>query len=57
MTAKKSSRVNVKYKAKYRVRSWAEYDRALRKRGDVTVWFDQDAVETWTPPKNGRRGA
>ena len=27
------------------------------KRGDVAVWFDEDAVEAWTPPKNGRRGA
>ena len=56
MAAKKSSRVHPKYKTKYRVRNWAEYDTALRKRGDVTVWFDEDAVETWTPPKTRRRG-
>ena len=52
-----SSRVNVKYKTKYRVRNWSEYDNALRKRGDVTVWFDEDAIEQWTPANNGRRGA
>ncbi len=57
MAAKKSSRVNVKYKTKYRVRNWPEYDKALRSRGDVTVWFEEGAVATWTPSKNGRRGA
>lgn len=57
MTARMSSRVNVKYKTKYRVRNWSEYDNALRKRGDVTVWFDEDAIEQWTPANNGRRGA
>ena len=56
MAARKSSKVNVKYKTKYRVRNWSEYDEALRKRGDVTVWFDAAAIEQWTPPKNGRRG-
>ena len=56
MAAKKSSRVNVKYKTQYRVRNWAEYDRSLTKRGDVTVWFDEYAIETWTPPSTGKRG-
>ena len=57
MAARKSSRVNVKYKTKYRVWNWAEYDAALKRRGDVMVWFDEDAVDGWTPPKTGRRGA
>jgi hypothetical protein len=43
-------------KTKYRVRNWSAYDEALRKRGDVTVWFDEDAIEAWTPPRNGQRG-
>ncbi len=49
MAARKSSWVHPKYKTKYRVRNWAEYDRALAERGDVTVWFDEDAVGAWTP--------
>ena len=39
-----------------RVRNWPEYDRALAKRGNITVWFAEDAVGIWTPPKTGRRG-
>jgi hypothetical protein len=54
MAARKASKVNTKHK--YRVRNWPEYDRALAKRGDITVWFDEDAVGTWTPPRTGRRG-
>ncbi len=56
MAARKSSRVNRKYKTKYRVTNWREYERGLRSRGDITVWFSEEAREAWTPPKNGRRG-
>ena len=54
MTARKSSRVNRK-KTKYRVTNWREYERGLRSRGDITVWFSDEAREAWTQPKNGRR--
>jgi hypothetical protein len=30
MAARKSSRVNRKYKTKYRIRNWMEYERGLR---------------------------
>ncbi len=56
MAARKSTRVNRKYKTKYRVTNWREYERGLKSRGDITVWFSDEARETWTPPKNGRRG-
>ncbi len=56
MAARKSSRVNRKYKTKYRVTNWREYERGLRSRGDITVWFSDEARQAWTPPKNGRRG-
>ncbi len=56
MAARKSTRVNRKYKTKYRVTNWREYERGLRSRGDITVWFSEEAIEAWTPPKNGRRG-
>ncbi len=45
-----------KYKTTYRVKNWAEYEKSLRDRGDITVWFSQDAIEVWTPQKNGKRG-
>ena len=56
MASRKSSRVNPKYKSKYRVGNWPEYERGLRSRGDVTIWFDAEAISAWSPPNNGRRG-
>jgi hypothetical protein len=56
MAARKSSRVNRKYKTKYRIRNWREYERGLRIRGDVTIWLSEEAIAAWTPPKNGLRG-
>lgn len=56
MSAAKSSLVHPKYKTSYRVENWPEYEAGLRARGDVTIWFSEDAVRAWTPPPNGRRG-
>ena len=56
MAAGKSSRVNRKYKTKYRIWNWSEYERGLRSRGDVTIWLSEEAIAAWTPPKNGLRG-
>jgi hypothetical protein len=49
MAARKSSRVNRKYKTKYRIRNWREYERGLRSRGGVTIWTSEEAVAEWTP--------
>jgi hypothetical protein len=39
------------------VKNWHAYDQALRARGDITLWISQDAINTWTPPMTGTRGA
>ena len=39
-----------KYTTTYRVGNWAEYDRALVRRGDVTLWLTPDAIATWAVP-------
>ncbi len=44
MVARKSSRVNRKYKTRYRIQNWPEYERGLRSRGDITIWFSDEAV-------------
>ena len=49
------SRVHPKYKTQYRVGNWAEYDRALVRRGDVTLWLTPDAIATWAAAGVGRR--
>ncbi|MFP8872526.1 MAG: IS5 family transposase [Myxococcota bacterium] len=37
-------------------KNWPEYERALRARGDVTVWIGEEACNTWTPAPAGNRG-
>ena len=37
MASTRSSRVNSKYKRRYRVGNWRAYERGLRARGDVSV--------------------
>ncbi len=34
-------------KPRYRVTNWAEYDAALKRRGSLTVWFTDEAVQAW----------
>ena len=50
------SRVHPKYKRKYHVGNWPEYDRALVRRGDISLWLSADAIAAWTPAPSGRRG-
>ena len=52
-----NSRVHPKYKTKYRVNNWAEYDLALVQRGDITLWISEDAISSWKPAPAGMRGA
>ena len=56
MAARTKSKVTPKYKTKYRVKNWPAYEAALRKRGDVTLWFDDDALAAWNASANGRAG-
>ena len=32
------------------------YEEALRERGDLTVWFDEEARSSWNAPASGRPG-
>ena len=43
-------------KKKYRIRNWWSYTESLRRRGDLTVWFDVDAIEEWQADKTGKPG-
>ena len=38
-------------KARYKVTNWAHYNDALRRRGDISIWFTQDAIDQWRPAK------
>ena len=41
---------------KYHVRNWAEYNEGLRRRGDLTVWFDEEAIANGKADKTGKPG-
>jgi len=38
------------------VTKWLEYNEALRQRGDITIWFIEEALVAWHPAKTGARG-
>ncbi len=57
MTARTSSLVHPKYKTKYSVGNWREYEQGLRSRGDVMIWFSEDAAAGWIPRGKRKRGA
>jgi hypothetical protein len=45
-----------KKKEVYRVKNWACYNQALIQRGNLTVWFEQAAIDHWRyagPPQRG----
>jgi hypothetical protein len=56
MAARTKTRVSPKYKTKYRVTNWSAYDIALRERGNITVWFDEEAIGAWNALPSGRPG-
>jgi hypothetical protein len=43
-------------KSQYRVRNWAAYEAGLKKRGDLTVWLSDNALEAWRVPAGGKPG-
>ncbi|MET3120180.1 hypothetical protein AAKU64_004428 [Undibacterium sp. GrIS 1.8] len=42
-------------KSKYKLTNWREYNEALRRRGDFTIYFTEDAIAGWQPAKPGKR--
>jgi hypothetical protein len=43
-------------KRAYRVRNWKVYEIALRKRGELTLWFSEEAAQAWEAPANSAPG-
>ena len=50
------SRVHPKYKTKYRVSNWSDYDRSLVERGNLSIWLSPNAIARWHAKPSGRRG-
>jgi hypothetical protein len=51
--------VTNKPKRRYRIRNWPEYNKALVRRGSLTLWVEQGVVNRWrdtaAPLRRGRR--
>lgn len=41
---------------KYRIRNWAEYNRALVNRGSLTIWFEDTAPKWREKKRSGKKG-
>ena len=39
-------------KKRYRVRNWKDYNKALVRRGSLTLWFDEESIKKWHKSKN-----
>lgn len=46
-----------KKKIIYKVKNWKDYNKALIKRGNVNIWFNEEALKNWyASKKNNKRG-
>lgn len=43
-------------KCTYRIRNWKEYNRSLIERGNITLWFEGNALNKWVLSNAGNRG-
>src|SRR5919202_5835345 len=45
-----------RFRARYRIRNWREYDAGLKRRGDLTLWLDEAAIAGWRAPRRTTPG-
>jgi hypothetical protein len=43
-------------KQRYTIRNWSDYNKALVKRGSITLWFDEKSVRKWHKTRKEGRG-
>ena len=43
-----------KYKTRYRIKNWPLYEKGLKARGDITLWFSGDVMDAWLPNPTGK---
>ena len=47
---------NPKYKKKYKVTNWKEYEQSLCNRGSLTLRISPNVITSWNPRESKRRG-
>lgn len=53
----KHKNTRLRPKALYRVKNWAEYDKALVQRGSITIWLSDDFEKSWRYAGEKQRGS
>ena len=53
----KQKQTQSRQKSLYRIRNWAEYDRALIQRGSITIWLADDLEKKWQYAGEKQRGS
>jgi hypothetical protein len=43
-------------RARYRARNWPGYEVGLKRRGDLTLWIDEAALDGWQAPRRNTPG-
>ncbi len=43
-------------KVAYKIQNWSQYNRALINRGNITLWFNEDAIQSWFADTESRKG-
>jgi len=43
-------------RARYRVRNWPAYEAGLKRRGDLTLWIEEAALDGWQAPRRNTPG-
>jgi IS5 family transposase len=52
------SKPKLSQKPQYRIKNWSEYDAALKQRGSLTFWFNEETLDEWlNKEKTGKKGA
>ncbi len=49
-------KTKIKNKTKYRIKNWAEYNQALKQRGSMELWINDDMLDSWQAEDLARPG-
>lgn len=44
-------------KAKYKIKNWSEYNKALKQRGSLIIWFSPESISKWKHQGEAQQGA
>src|SRR5215217_8670151 len=47
MPLKMNTNRPLRFRARYRIRNWPQYEAGLKRRGDLTLWLDEAAIAGW----------